>query len=152
MSDTISGIDSSLYINNATNNNATANSIENTLTNTDLSTASEDELMSVCKDFEEYFVEQMVKSMIKMASVNGSDDENDYSSIFGLSSESSDSALSTMSSFYGDQMVTQLSEALCSDENGNGIGLAQTLYEQMKRNYNISDAADNTDSSTDTVQ
>ena len=51
-----------------------------------------------------------------------------------------------MSSYYGSQMATKLTEALCDDTNGNGIGLAQTLYEQMKRNYNIQDTAD--DSST----
>lgn len=32
-----------------------------------LSVRSDDELMSVCKDFESYFVEQMLKSMEKMA-------------------------------------------------------------------------------------
>ena len=40
-------------------------------------------------------------------------------------------------SYFGDQMVSKLSEALCSTENGSGLGLAQTLYNQMKRNYGI---------------
>ena len=67
--------------------------------------------MEVCKDFEEYFAEQMVKSMLKMAKVDSSDDDNSYASIFGLSSDSSDSGMSTMSSYFGDQMVSKLSEA-----------------------------------------
>ena len=151
MSDTISGLNSS-YL-NGTYTNSTTSALESTLNNKDtirlffslpipslikdLSTSSSDELMEVCKDFEEYFAEQMVKSMLKMAKVDSSDDDNSYASIFGLSSDSSDSGMSTMSSYFGDQMVSKLSEALCSTENGSGLGLAQTLYNQMKRNYGI---------------
>lgn len=135
MSDTISGLNSA-YL-NSTYTNATTSSIENTLTGSDLSTYTDDELMEVCKDFEEYFAEQMVKSMLKMAKVDSSDDDNSYASIFGLSSDSSDSGMSTMAGYYGDQMVTMLSEALCDSDNGGGLGLAQTLYNQMKRNYSI---------------
>ena len=122
MSDTISGLNSS-YL-NGTYTNSTTSALESTLNNKDLSTSSSDELMEVCKDFEEYFAEQMVKSMLKMAKVDSS-------------SDSSDSGMSTMSSYFGDQMVSKLSEALCSTENGSGLGLAQTLYNQMKRNYGI---------------
>mgnify|MGYP003215506460 CR=1 FL=1 len=111
MSDTISGLNSS-YL-NGTYTNSTTSALESTLNNKDLSTSSSDELMEVCKDFEEYFAEQMVKSMLKMAKVDSSDDD------------------------FGDQMVSKLSEALCSTENGSGLGLAQTLYNQMKRNYGI---------------
>lgn len=139
MSDMISGLNS-IY-NNGTYTNTTTDALQSTLNTKDLSSASDDELMEVCKDFEEYFVEQMVKSMIKMADVDGEDD-NGYGSIFGLSSES-DSGMSTMSNFYGDKMVTMLSEALCSSENGKGLGIAQNLYNQMKRNYSIQDIESN---------
>ena len=132
ISNNLSGLNS-LYTDSTTYSSKTS-SLENTLNNSDLSTADSDKLMSVCKDFEEYFVEQMVKSMVKMASVDGSSDADDYSSLFGLSSDSDDSYLSSMSSYYGSQMVTKLTESLCDDTNGNGIGLAKTLYEQMKRN------------------
>lgn len=144
ISNNLSGLNS-LYTDNTTYSSKTS-SLENTLNNSDLSTADSDKLMSVCKDFEEYFVEQMVKSMVKMASVDGSSDADDYSSLFGLSSDSDDSYLSSMSSYYGGQMVTKLTESLCDDTNGNGIGLAKTLYEQMKRNYNIQDADDKSSS------
>lgn len=100
MSDTISGLNSS-YL-NGTYTNSTTSALESTLNNKDLSTSSSDELMEVCKDFEEYFAEQMVKSMLKMAKVDSSDDDNSYASIFGLSSDSSDSGMSTMSSYFGD--------------------------------------------------
>ncbi len=144
ISNNLSGLNS-LYTDNTTYSSKTS-SLENTLNNSDLSTADSDKLMSVCKDFEEYFVEQMVKSMVKMASVDGSSDADDYSSLFGLSSDSDDSYLSSMSSYYGSQMVTKLTESLCDDTNGNGIGLAKTLYEQMKRNYNIQDTDDKSSS------
>lgn len=134
MDTTIGGISSPYQ--NGTYTDTTANSLENKLNHADLSTATDEELMEVCKDFEEYFAEQMIKSMMKMAKVDSSEDENDYSAIFGLSN-SSDSFMSTMSNFYGDQMVTKLSGALCGAENGSGLGLAQTLYEQMKRNYSV---------------
>ena len=39
---------------------SSANSLEGRLSNNDLSSASDDELLSVCKDFEEYFMEQVV--------------------------------------------------------------------------------------------
>ena len=68
MSDTISGLNSS-YL-NGTYTNSTTSALESTLNNKDLSTSSSDELMEVCKDFEEYFAEQMVKSMLKMAKVD----------------------------------------------------------------------------------
>lgn len=139
MSDMISGLNS-MYT-NGTYTDTTTGALQSTLNTKDLSLASDDELMEVCKDFEEYFVEQMVKSMIKMADVDGEDD-NGYGSIFGLSSES-DSGMSTMSDFYGDKMVTMLSEALCSSENGQGLGIAQNLYNQMKRNYSIQDMEGN---------
>ena len=144
ISNNLSGLNS-LYTDSTTYSSKTG-SLENTLNNSDLSTADSDKLMSVCKDFEEYFVEQMVKSMVKMASVDGSSDADDYSSLFGLSSDSDDSYLSSMSSYYGSQMVTKLTESLCDDTNGNGIGLAKTLYEQMKRNYNIQDTDDKSSS------
>ena len=106
ISNNLSGLNS-LYTDSTTYSSKTS-SLENTLNNSDLSTADSDKLMSVCKDFEEYFVEQMVKSMVKMASVDGSSDADDYSSLFGLSSDSDDSYLSSMSSYYGSQMVLSL--------------------------------------------
>lgn len=134
MDTTVGGLNS--YYTNGTYTNTAANALENKLNTSDLSNATDDELMEVCKDFEEYFVEQLVKSMMKMAKVDSDDDDNSFASIFGMTEES-DSYMNTLSSYYGDQLVTKMSEAICSDNNGGGLGLAQTLYEQMKRNYSV---------------
>lgn len=126
-----------------TNNyvNQTGNNLENSLNNSDLSTATDDELMAVCKDFEQYFVEQVMKSMEKMADVDGDGEGASlFSSMAGISQ---DSGMSTLSDYFGDQYISTISESLCNSQNGQGIGIAQTLYQQMKRNYGIGDVTEN---------
>jgi len=86
----------------------------------DLSTATTDELMEVCKEFEAYFTEQVFKSMQKMVP----------------ESESSDTATKTTMDYIEDMLTQEYASS--SSENG-GLGLAQMLYEQMKRNYNITE-------------
>ncbi len=49
-------------------------------------------------------------------------------------SETSSSANSSMMDYYKDQMIQTL--AAQSTEQ-NGLGLAQTLYDQMRRNYGL---------------
>ena len=66
MSDSITGLSSKNY---SDVYDSKAGSLTNKLTDTDYSKASDDELMSVCKDFESYFVEQVLKSMEKMAKI-----------------------------------------------------------------------------------
>lgn len=88
---------------------------------TDYSQASSDELMEVCKEFEQYFVEQIFKEMRKTIP----------------ESESSSSYTSTMKEYYEDSLYQEYAKAIT--EQGDGVGLAKTLYEQMKRNYNIED-------------
>lgn len=125
----------SIYSNNSTYTNATTNSISSKLNSTDLSKATDDELMDVCKDFESYFVEQMMKAMVKMSSVDGSDSDNIYASLFGVT-EDSDSGMSTLSSYFGDELVSQMASQV-TESQGKGLGIAETLYKQMKRNYSI---------------
>ena len=60
MSDSITGLGSMNY---SDVYDSKAGSLTNKLTGTDYSKASDDELMSVCKDFESYFVELVLKSM-----------------------------------------------------------------------------------------
>lgn len=91
--------------------------------NSTSSSSSEDELMEVCKEFEAYFVEQMYKSMEKMSKAPGASDE-----------EESGSTSSYMEMF-GDTLTQEY--ATMTTEQGEGLGLAQMLYEQMKRNYGI---------------
>ena len=84
----------------------------------DLSKATEKELMEVCKDFEAYFTEQMFKAMQKMIP----------------ESESVSSSTRQLQDYYKEQMIQNMSE---QSTEGGGLGLAQMLYEQMKRNYGL---------------
>lgn len=107
---------SALYNNNYTTERT--NELEQTL-NSDLSEATEDELMEVCKEFEAYFTEQMFKAMQKM--VPESDEDQSAST-------------KQLQDYYKDEMIKNMAE---NSAEGTGLGLAQTLYEQMKRNYNL---------------
>lgn len=107
---------SALYNNN--NVSETTNKLEDTL-KSDLSGATDDELMDVCKDFEAYFTEQMFKAMQKM---------------IPESDEDTSSYTKQMQDFYKDQMVQVMAE---NSTEGQGLGIAQILYEQMKRNYGL---------------
>lgn len=118
----------------------TSSQLSDKITNTDFSKASDDELMSVCKDFESYFVEQMLKSMEKMAKIDADDDDNSSTSLFNSMASiggESDSAMSTLGSYFGDEMIKNYAELFTETNSGNGLGIAQTLYQQMKRNYSV---------------
>ena len=121
---------------NSTYTNQTTNSISSKLNSTDFAKATDDELMEVCKDFESYFVEQMLKSMAKMSSVDGSNSDNIYASLFGVT-EDSDSGMNTLSSYFGDELMSSMADKVVENQCGKGLGIAQTLYEQMKRNYSV---------------
>ncbi len=121
----------------------TSSQLSDKINNTDFSKASDDELMSVCKDFESYFVEQMLKSMEKMAKIDSDDDDSSGTSLFNSMASiggSSDSAMSTLGSYFGDEMIKNYADIFTESNNGKGLGIAQTLYEQMKRNYAVDEA------------
>lgn len=84
----------------------------------DYSKATDDELMDVCKQFEAYFLEQVMKAMVKTVPAE----------------ESSSSSVNTMMSYYKDEMIK---EVAADSTERSGLGLAQALYEQMKRNYGL---------------
>lgn len=92
--------------------NTSANALEDTLSNTDLSTATDDELMDVCKSFESYFVEQVLKEAKKTV-LSDDEEEGEYMQ------------------YFGDILVQEYSDLL--SDNGN-LGIAQMLYDSMKRN------------------
>ena len=120
----------------------TSSDLTDKINGTDFSNASDDELMSVCKDFESYFVEQMLKSMEKMAKIDSDDDDNSTSLFNSMASigGDSDSAMSTLGSYFGDEMIKNYAEMFTESNNGKGLGIAQTLYQQMKRNYTVDEA------------
>lgn len=82
----------------------------------DYEKATDDELMSACKEFESYFLEQVFKGMEKM--VPKSDSESSYAS--------------TIKEYYQDELIKNYASEAANQ--GEGLGIAQMLYEQMKRN------------------
>lgn len=94
--------------------------LQQTLSDKDMTEATEEELMNACREFEAYFTEQVFKSMEKTVSVWNEDNKDS-------SSKYKDYATETLLQKYASQSASQ---------NG-GLGLAQKLYEQMKVNYNL---------------
>lgn len=138
MSESITGLSNDNY---SDVYDSKASSLTNKLTGTDYSKASDDELMSVCKDFESYFLEQVLKSMEKMAKVDSDDeDSNLFTSMTGIGG-TEDTSLNTLGSYFGDEMVSSYAKLMTNSNQGEGLGIAQKLYEQMKRNYSTSDIA-----------
>lgn len=86
--------------------------------NTDYQNATDEELMDACKQFEEYFVEMTLKEVFKTVD------------LFGMG-ESSSSAMSTSKDLMKDGIVQKFAEKITEESN---LGLAQQLYESMKRN------------------
>ena len=108
-------------ISNLTNYNNISNLSSNNLESqmkSDYTTATDDELMSACKQFESYFLEQMFKAMLKTIPKN---EELSWSS-------------STLLDYYKDEMIKNIA---AESTEQNSLGLAQMLYEQMKRNYEL---------------
>jgi peptidoglycan hydrolase FlgJ len=93
----------------AASSKTNTDSIETTLKNR---SASDEELMEACKSFEAYLLEQVYKGMEKTV-LKSEEEENDYLAQFG----------------------DMLYEEYAKDATeGQGLGLAQMLYESMKRN------------------
>lgn len=112
--------------------NSAAASVANKLNSANPATSTDDELMAVCKEFESYLLEQVFKNMEKTATV--------------FSDEDSDKAGGQLVDYFKDVTIQEI--AGMSTEQ-NSLGLAQMLYEQLKRNMGVSaeklsqNAADN---------
>ena len=98
-------------------NSANANSLTNSL-NKISSESTEEELKGVLKDFESYFVEQVLKQMKETFT-----DE-----------EEGDATMSQYKNLYMDQATEMVADEI-ADQVGENF--TQQLYEQMKRNYNM---------------
>lgn len=88
------------------------------INNMDYENATDEELMDACKQFEEYFVEMTLKEVFKTVD------------LFGMG-ESTSSAMSTSKDLMKDGIVQKFAEKITEESN---LGLAQQLYESMKRN------------------
>ncbi len=93
-------------------NDSKAVGLQNKLTGINSDTATDEEMMEVCKEFEAYLVEKVFDRM-KDALTDSEEEESDYLS------------------YFGDMMYQEYAKVIT--ENGE-LGLAQQLYESMKRN------------------
>ena len=75
-------------------------------------------LMKVCKEFESYFLEQVFKEMNKTIP------KSEYQS----------QSTSNLVDYFKDNTIQKLAS---DSTEQNSLGLAQMLYEQMKRNYDM---------------
>ncbi|MBQ8317811.1 MAG: rod-binding protein [Lachnospiraceae bacterium] len=107
---TINGISGTDYT-NIINQTATSG-LESTLGTIDSSKATDDEMLKACKEFEQYMIEQVYKAMEKTV-IKADEEENEYEN------------------YFGDMKVQQYAKSVVDQ---GGIGLAQQLYEAMKRN------------------
>ena len=99
----------------ASSSNASA--LSSKLNSTDAKSASEDELMDVCKQFESYLLEQVYKNMEK--SVHWDDKEQQDNQLVD---------------YFKDLTIQEISKQATDQKS---LGLAQMLYEQMKVNMGI---------------
>lgn len=113
----IGGLNSMYHDMSAKASDSAASKLESQL-KTDYSKATDDELLDACKQFEAYFMEQMFKEMVKTIP----------------ESENSAGASASMVDFYKDEMIKNIAS---DSTKHNSLGLAQMLYEQMKRNYQL---------------
>ncbi len=93
-------------------NDTKAVGLQNKLSGINSDSATDEELMEVCKEFEAYLVEQVFDRM-KEAMTDSEEEESDYLN------------------YFGDMMYQEYANTIA--QNGE-LGLAQQLYESMKRN------------------
>ena len=97
------------------NKSASAGAVNNKIGNIN-ENSSEEEMKQAIKDFESYFVEQILKNVRESLK----DDD--------------DSSNAQLTDFFMEQVGQDIADQMV-DQTGNR--LTQTLYEQMCRNYNI---------------
>ncbi len=80
-----------------------------------------DALLDACKQFEAYLWEQIYKEMEKTTKVFSDDEDGD-------------AYASNMVDYFKDAVIQQISSQTATEQSNS---LAQMLYEQAKRNYNL---------------
>ncbi len=101
-------------------NRVAAENLQSRLEKTDQTKGQDDDaLFDACKQFEAYLWEQVYKEMTKSVKLFG-DDEDGYAS--------------NMVDYFKDSVIQEISEQTASQGSNS---LAQLLYEQAKRNYNL---------------
>ena len=101
------------YLKNMQNSaQAKAEKLSSSLSSIESGTASDEELMKACKEFETYLVEQVIKNT-RSAMLEDEDSQGEYMKMFG----------DKLNQSYA-EMITETAD----------LGIAQMLYESMKRN------------------
>ena len=115
----VSGISSMLNQTTAQNDAAASktDSLKNSVNGLS-SNSTDEELMEVLKDFESYFLEQIIKKMKDTFT-----DEDEESSV-----------ASQYTDTFMDYAIEEVADILLEEVGGS---MTQQLFEQMKRNYNI---------------
>lgn len=117
----VSGLSSMLDQTTANATTSASSNRANSLTssaNSLSSSSTEEELLEVLKDFESYFLEQIIKRVKETFT----DDDEESS----MASQYTDTFM--------DYAIEDIADMLLEEV---GDGLTQQLFEQMKRNYNI---------------
>ena len=109
---------SSLYLNNIKDSATKSSDLADKLKN-GVDGKSDEELMEACKEFEAYFTEQVFKNMRKAMVPQSEDDSG---------------SMSTLKNYFEDELWKNYSSEAANQSNN---GLAQMLYEQMKRNQTV---------------
>ena len=104
------------YLNQQTDN-VSSKKMQDTVSK-DYSKATDEELLDVCKQFEAYFMEQVFKQMEKTI----------------IKDESSTGTSTALVDYFKDSALQELTNTAADTQ---GLGIAQVLYEQMKRNYDL---------------
>ena len=96
--------------------NANTSALSSKLNSAAAKTATDDELMDVCKQFESYLLEQVYKNMEKTISFDEDKKENQ------------------LVDYFKDLTIQKIASQATDQQS---LGLAQMLYEQMKVNMGI---------------
>ena len=112
---------SSAYADYIATENTSSKKLSDAMGSTDYTKATDEEMLDACKQFEAYFLEQVFKEMQKTVDCFKDEDAtSNYSN--------------SMLGFFKDQTLQELADTSTKTQ---GLGLAQTLFEQMKRNYDL---------------
>lgn len=104
---------STLNTDNVKNSTGKAASLQSKLSNSKLEDASDEELMEVCKSFESYLLEKVLEKT-KKTLTDSEEEDSPYMNLFG------------------EKLYQEYAEQIT--EHGD-LGLAQQLYEAMKRDF-----------------
>lgn len=125
----LSGISSAAYTDYAAKTQY-SNEVQKAVTSTS-SQSTDEELMDACKQFEAYFLEQVFKEMSKTVDAFKADD-NQMSDALSMTSSNS------LVDYFKDLTIQDIASNAADNQS---TGLAQMLYDNMKRTYGIGDSS-----------